>query len=139
VLGIADADSAEHGRDNVTHVIVPVSCEMPSRETDGPKLSGFGEVRIVPGTRLAAIMRSCESHERYFCNFEAGEPFRRKFEAAGLTISALGPAGEMRAVELSSHPFFIATLFQPQLTSAATGAAHPLILAFLKSLANPVL
>ncbi len=38
-----------------------------------------------------------------------------------------------RAVEISRHPFYLATLFQPQLTSIATGAAHPIIVAYLQS------
>jgi CTP synthase (UTP-ammonia lyase) len=37
-----------------------------------------------------------------------------------------------QVVELEGHPFFIATLFQPEL-SALAGHLHPLILAFVKA------
>ncbi len=40
--------------------------------------------------------------------------------------------GEVRIVELRDHPFFVATLFLPQVTSSA-GEPHPLIAAFLRA------
>ena len=43
-----------------------------------------------------------------------------------------GERGEARVVELESHPFFVATLFQPE-RSALSGVTHPLILAYLKA------
>jgi CTP synthase (UTP-ammonia lyase) len=51
-----------------------------------------------------------------------------------MKVSAVGHQGETRAVELATHPFFVATLFQPQLTSKATGQPHPLIRAFLEAM-----
>jgi CTP synthase (UTP-ammonia lyase) len=38
-------------------------------------------------------------------------------------------------VELASHPFFIATLFQPE-QSAFTGVEHPLICSFVRAAAR---
>jgi CTP synthase (UTP-ammonia lyase) len=46
----------------------------------------------------------------------------------------LDAAGEVRAVELESHPFFVATLFQPE-RKALEGKMPPLVLAFVKALA----
>jgi len=38
---------------------------------------------------------------------------------------------EVRAVEIDSHPFFVATLFQPEMRSAEAGSpANPLVNAF---------
>lgn len=45
-------------------------------------------------------------------------------------VVARDPAGEVRAVELSGHPFFVATLFQPE-RSGLRGVDHPLINAFV--------
>jgi CTP synthase (UTP-ammonia lyase) len=42
--------------------------------------------------------------------------------------------GNVRIVELRSHPFFVATLFVPQLSSEP-GDPHPLIVAFLEAAA----
>jgi CTP synthase (UTP-ammonia lyase) len=52
-----------------------------------------------------------------------------------MNISARDENGEARAVELRGHRFFIATLFQPE-QSALTGAAHPLICAFVRAALN---
>jgi CTP synthase (UTP-ammonia lyase) len=39
----------------------------------------------------------------------------------------------VRVVELESHPFFIATLFQPERT-AFKGVVHPLLRAFVQAI-----
>ena len=133
-MGIADADSAEHHVPTATHLIVPVSCAVPNRAPGAPKLSGENQVRALPGTKLAGILGTAAVEERFFCNYEVNDAFRAKLEAAGMKISALGHQGETRAIELSEHPFFLATLFQPQLTSKTTGQPHPLIRAFLQAI-----
>ncbi|MGE5206215.1 MAG: hypothetical protein ACM3PW_11395 [Chlamydiota bacterium] len=43
--------------------------------------------------------------------------------------------GEARAVELVGHPFFVATLFQPQLSSSPE-KPHPLLTAFIQAAAQ---
>ena len=51
------------------------------------------------------------------------------------SITAVGPDGEERAIELRDHPFFVATLFLLQLSSSG-GRPHPLIGAFLRGAAE---
>lgn len=135
-MGIADADTAEHNVPTATHIIVPVSCAVPNRAPGAPKLSGENQVRAVPGTKLAAILGTAAIEERFFCNYEVNDAFRPKLEAAGMRASVVGHQGETRAIELATHPFFVATLFQPQLTSKSTGQPHPLICAFLQATAR---
>jgi len=113
-----------------------VLCAVPDRRAQDPKLVGANLVRVLPGTRLAGLMGEGPHEEGFFCNYEVNEPFAKDFERAGLTVAALGPHDEMRAVELAGHPFFIATLFQPQLTSKATGAPHRLIQGYLVAIAG---
>ena len=137
-MGMADADTAEHQRDGATNLIVPVSCELPGRVEGDPLLSGFERLHVVAGTRLDSIMGGGEVRERHFCNYEVNEDFREAFEAAGLRVSALGARGETRAVELPGHPFFLAMLFQPQLTSKSTGEAHAVVREFLRCAAPDV-
>ena len=47
----------------------------------------------------------------------------------------IGGRGQWRieAVELEGHPFYLGTLFQPQMTSLDGGPVHPLVLAFLEA------
>ena len=131
-MGLADADSMEHGVASGNYVIVPVSCPAP-KGPGSPALSTGGQVRFKPGSRLAAIYGAAEAREEYFCNYEVNPDFTPRLEQAGLTVTAWGAQGEPRAVELNGHPFFLATLFQPQLTSGATQMPHPVIVAFLKA------
>ena len=52
-----------------------------------------------------------------------------------MRVAGVDGAGEVRIVELDDHPFYIATLFQPEL-AVFTGVAHPLIKAFLREAAK---
>jgi CTP synthase (UTP-ammonia lyase) len=132
VLGLADADTAENAAGSANVVITPVACPLPGRRPGGPAMSGEDGVRVVPGTRLAALYPAADLSEEYFCNYETNPVFVPRWEAtAGLRIAARGGAGEMRAFELPDNPFFVATLFQPQLASRSD-RPHPLVEGFLR-------
>jgi CTP synthase (UTP-ammonia lyase) len=131
-LKIADADSAENDSGSSHYVVTPLSCALANRRPDGPKGSGEERLTIVAGTRLHAIYASDEGAEQYYCNYGVNEEYERQFHVAGLRVSARGVRGEPRALELSDHRFFIATLFQPQLSSRPE-APHPVWIAFLRA------
>jgi len=127
-MGIADADSAEHATSSQNLIIAPVLCPVPR---DGaPKLSGPCKLRIKPACRLATIYGASEIDEEYFCNFEVNPQYQQRMENAGLCPAALGPNGELRAVELPDHRFFVAMLYQPQLSSTEH-TPHPVIVEFV--------
>ncbi|HKQ61736.1 MAG TPA: hypothetical protein VJS92_10615 [Candidatus Polarisedimenticolaceae bacterium] len=123
VLGIADADSEENDSGSANYVVSPLSCALGA---------GGEALQILPGSLLHAICGSTDVSERYFCNYGVNPRYAARFEASGLRISARGASGEPRAVELPAHRFFLATLFQPQLSSRPE-APHPLLLAFLRA------
>ena len=129
-MGIADADSSEHQTRSKNLIIAPVACPVLDRRNGAPKLSGPCRLRIQPGSRLAAIYRANEIEEEYFCNFEVNPDYIQEFSRAGMRLSASGEQSELRAVELPDHSFFIATLFQPQLSSTELWP-HPLIVEYL--------
>ncbi|HLN01011.1 MAG TPA: hypothetical protein VK335_17105 [Bryobacteraceae bacterium] len=131
-MGIADADSAEHQTDSENFIIHPVSCPAPNRLAGGPKLSGACRLRVEAGSRLADIYQSLEAEEEYFCNYEVNRRYLPDFANAGLKLTAFDADGELRAVELPGNRFFIATLFQPQLSSTEY-RPHPLIVAYLRA------
>ena len=54
---------------------------------------------------------------------------------AGFPIVARGPEEECRAIESPAHLFYVATLFQPQLSSRED-APHPLVVAFVQAVAD---
>ena len=131
-MKIADADSAENNSGSLHIVITPLSCALPNRRVDGPKGSGDERLRILPGTLLHSICGGKGDSEQYYCNYGVNEEYEKQFQAAGLRVSARGILGETRAVELPGHRFFIATLFQPQLSSRPE-APHRFLLAFLRA------
>ncbi len=111
---------------------------MPAsnRREGGPKLVG----RLPPADRswqppLPTIYDATEADEEYFCNYEVNRQYLRELENAGLRLTAFDENGELRAVELPDHRFFVATLFQPQLSSAED-RPHALIVAYLNASAG---
>jgi CTP synthase (UTP-ammonia lyase) len=73
--------------------------------------------------------------EEFFCNYEVNPDFEGSIIEAGFAVAARGENGEIRAIEAPKHKFFIATLFQPQLSSKP-GKPHPIILEFLRAAAK---
>lgn len=133
MLHIADADSAEHGTSSKNIVISPVACAFANHAPGSPKLFGADSISLLPGSRTQRIYGSLYATEEYFCNYEVNTAYEQRFRDAGLVISARGAGGEVRAIEVPDHVFFIATLFQPQLSSRASD--HPLLAAFLHAAA----
>ena len=129
VLGLAGADSEENGGTPKHAVIRAVACPVTDRPAGAPKLSGVRRFSVKPGTRMAEIYGCAEAQEEYFCNFEVNPDYVSSLEANGVTFCAYGEGGEVRAMELGWHPFFMATLFQPQLGVRL----HPVIVALLRA------
>lgn len=136
VLGVADADSSENNSGSKNIVIHPVACTVPGRSDNAPKLSGFvPEIRVRPGSYLHSFYKQDVIEEEFFCNYEVNPEFEWAFVEAGFPVVARDATGNIRAIESPSHRFFIATLFQPQLSSKP-GKPHPLVLAFLQAAAK---
>lgn len=110
-------------------MISAVSCAVPAR---GPKLSGASNVRFTPGSLLARCYAAESASEEYFCNYEVNPAYEERLLSHGLRATARGDKNEIRAVELEGHPFFLATLFQPQMSSEA-GKPNPIMVAFLSA------
>ena len=121
VWGLADAAHAETDPDAPNQVIVPLSCSM---------VEVMGRVRFVPGTRLAAIYGVQNTEEGYHCNYGLSPRIAERLVKGSLRASAHDHQGDVRAVELKAHPFFVATLFQPE-RRALRGEANALVDAFV--------
>ena len=138
VLRIADADTAENNSGSKNIVIYPVACEMPNRKGGAPKLAGaMPEIKLRPGSYLQSFYGKDKESvtEQFFCNFEINPEFEWTTMEAGFPIVARGAQGEIRAIESPTHRFFLATLFQPQLSSTEK-KPHPLVLAFVQAAAD---
>jgi CTP synthase (UTP-ammonia lyase) len=130
VLGLADAQSEEHGEESRNHVITLAACPVPGRRDGAPRLSGRIRLRLEPGSRLAAIYAAGEAEEEFTCNYELNPRCEEALVRGGMRFTAFSEQGKARAAERPDHPFFVATLFQPQLGSGP-GKPHPIFVALL--------
>jgi CTP synthase (UTP-ammonia lyase) len=123
VLGFQDAQHAEYDPCASLLFVSELACSLAGREM---------QLRLVPGSQVAAIYGETSVVERYYCNFGV-HPDRVAALAAGpLRIVGSDAEGAVRVVELPGHPFFIGTLYVPQARSTPN-APHPLVSAFLRA------
>ena len=89
-------------------------------------------------TSFAKAVASLEGElavEARFMPFELNPDFEWAAMEAGFPVVARGAEGEVRAIESPTHRFFLATLFQPQLSSTEK-KPHPIVLAFVQAAAD---
>jgi CTP synthase (UTP-ammonia lyase) len=121
VLGIAGAAHAETEPDGDTIVVGALACSLVGQERI---------VTPVPGTRLAAICGSEPFAGFHFCNYGLAA------NLPGLVVSAHADDAGVEAFELPDHPFYLATLFQPQVGTAERGSLHPVLGALLAAVSG---
>ena len=117
-----DARHADTDPDADAPVVAPLACSLVGERRT---------VTCVPGTRLAAICGTEPFAGFHWCRYGLAQRFEAALAAAGVVVSARAPDAGVEGIELPSHPFFLATLFQPQVGALAGRPLHPLIGAFL--------
>jgi CTP synthase (UTP-ammonia lyase) len=118
VLGLTEADHQKINPRAAIPLIVPLGCALAGVQA---------RVRFVEGSHLRNTYRAAGSTEEYRCSFGLNGRYRRLIESGPLCVSALDDQDEIRAVEMDGHPFFVATLFQPEMAAAP----NPLVGAFV--------
>ena len=121
VMGLPDAEHAETAAGSDCLVISRLSCSLV--EVEQPVIA-------VPGSRIAELCGIGEIRFGYHCNFGLNPKFEPGLQSAGMRVAARDRTGEVRAVELTGHPFFIGTLFQPE-RLALIGENSPVVDAFV--------
>lgn len=89
-------------------------------------------IQFTRGTKVHQAYGVEEASEQFRCNFGLNPAYRVLVLSGPLQCTGVDREGEARVVELTSHRFFIATLFLPQLASSPA-APHPLIRAYLSA------
>jgi CTP synthase (UTP-ammonia lyase) len=87
---------------------------------------------LIPESNSAKAYGRDEASEQFHCSFGLNPAFRDKIFKGLLQVAGLDENGEVRIVEIVDHPFFIATLFLPQLSSTPS-EPHPLVISFLEA------
>lgn len=124
VLGWEDAAHAETdaaGR----MVITELSCALVEQT---------GTVELRPHTLIARAYGKESIEETYRCSYGVSPAFAAELERGDLRVTGWDEDGEIRAVELVTHPFFVATLFQHE-RNALSGRPVPLVQAMLRAAA----
>jgi CTP synthase (UTP-ammonia lyase) len=91
------------------------------------------DLSLTPGSRLASLYGTTSARERTTCNYGLDPAMQHLANAHGLRIAATDATGEVRAIERAEHPFFMGTLYQPQLSSEP-GKPHPVFVGLLEAL-----
>jgi CTP synthase (UTP-ammonia lyase) len=123
VLGWTNAEHAETAPDAARPVITALSCALVEK-TD--------TIRFRQGSILATAYGCLEASEGYRCSYGINPAFLSAILSGPLRVSGEDQAGEVRGVELEGHPFFVATLFQPE-RAALNGNIPPIVAAFVRA------
>jgi len=123
VLGFVDAQHAEYDPSASQLFVHQLACSL---------LGKTMTIVLNPASHAYRIYARGEVMEQYYCQFGLNPAYQPLIEGGGLRIAGFDTDGEARILELDDHPFFVATLFLPQLDSTAE-RPHPLIMAYLQS------
>jgi CTP synthase (UTP-ammonia lyase) len=127
VLGIIDAEHAETNPRARVPLISPLTC---------PLVRQTGTIHFRRGSRAAVFYAARETVEEYHCSFGLNPEYQDRLDDGRLSVTGVDDDGTARVVELGGHPFFFATLFQPELSVLRSGALpHPVIVAFVRAAA----
>lgn len=122
VLGWRDAAHAEtetSGR----MVIAPLTCSLVEKTDD---------IELRANTLIARAYGRDVITEGYHCNYGVSEGFAAELESGDLRVTGWDDAGDVRAIELVTHPFYVGTLFQHE-RGALAGKPVPLVQALLRA------
>jgi len=119
VCGVERGANAEITPNGEELVIVALQCSLAGHEQ---------AVRITSGSLAERALGAERIVERYQCSYGLAPAYRDLLAGHGLAFTGEDDAGDVRIAELPGHPFFLATLFQPEL--AGEPRPHPIIRAF---------
>ncbi|WP_315708683.1 CTP synthase C-terminal region-related (seleno)protein [Brenneria uluponensis] len=122
VLQWQDANNAEVTQEGRL-VITPLQCELVEKQ---------GDIHLDPESLIGRAYGVIDITEGYRCRYGINEDFRAEFQMATLNVSGIDNEGDIRAIELSDHPFFVGTLFQPE-RAALKGIAPPVAIALVEA------
>ena len=110
-----------------TPIVIALACSL-----NGTTIT----LNLTPGTRLASIYdTTSQVVEMTTCNYGLAPGMQHIADSYGMTIAATDDTNEARAIERTDHPFFVATLYQPQLSSTPEHP-HPILRAFIDAIST---
>ncbi len=142
VLGLTDANSTEFNRATPHPVIAMISewqdlargSQQRTEESNKGATMRLGaqEVVLGAGTRAREIFAKDIIMERHRHRYEFNNNFLDRFRNAGLRFSGFSRDNLVEVIELTNHPWFVATQFHPEFTSTPRDG-HPLFTGFIRA------
>ncbi len=124
--GVQSPKHAETDPDAEDPVIAPLECAL---------IEQSDTIHFVPESRLARIYGASSATEEYMCSYGLSPKYAAHLERSPLRVAAHDAQGDIRAIELDEHPFFIATLFQPE-RAALSDQTPVLVSSFISAAAQ---
>jgi CTP synthase len=94
---------------------------------------GLYACRLAPNSLVYELYNESVIYERHRHRYEFNNAYRSQFIDSGYVISGTSPDGRLvEAIELPSHPYFIATQFHPEFQSRPS-RPHPLFQGLIKA------
>ncbi len=118
------ADTEPSGDD----LIVELACSLAGHEA---------AVDLRFGSLIEKLLGVSRTVERYRCSYGLSESHVTLLSAHGMRFTGHDETGAVRVAELPDHPFYLATLFQPELTGDGTDP-HPIIRGFVQAISSGV-
>ncbi|GHF47340.1 CTP synthase C-terminal region-related (seleno)protein [Streptomyces griseosporeus] len=122
VCGLTRVAHAENDPDAEDFLIEPLACSLVGHEA---------AVVIEPGSLAQSVIGAERTVERYFCAYGPSRHLDT-LRAHGMRFSGHDEEGHVRVAELPGHPFFLATLFQPELYGDGS-RPHPVVRALARA------
>ena len=94
---------------------------------------GLYPCRLSPNTLAFKLYQEEVIYERHRHRYEFNNAYRNLFLENGYVISGTSPDGRLvEIIELTNHPFFIASQFHPEFQSRPS-TPHPLFKGFIEA------
>jgi len=124
VLKLENAQHAEYLDDlnNPDSLITKMKCSLAGTK---------GNVLIKENTLAKKIYAENKIEVDFFCSFGLNDKYSDIFNNSDFRVSGVDEVNAIRIIELIDHPFFVATLFVPQVNSSYENP-NPLITEFVR-------
>lgn len=132
VLGLEGAHSIEIDPHTVHPVVTLIEEQGKNDDIGGTLRLGSYSVNLLAGTKTKdAYHDTNRVEERHRHRFEVNQAYSEQLTNAGMIISGYGDDQKaIKAIELQSHPWFVACQYHPEFKSRPT-RAHPLLEGFI--------
>jgi len=136
VCGLKYANSAEFAPNSpqaVIDLIPEQKMLLKNNKYGGTMRLGKYKCKIRPKTTSLRAYGKQEIFERHRHRYELNNEFREVLEAKGMVMAGVNPEKNLvEIIELTGHPFFVATQFHPEFKSRPL-RPHPLFREFIRS------